>query len=688
MMHIPGIAGFFGWFLPSLRAVRGLVVRCGGWLGAGCCLSLSVAQAQPAGTFTADAARGLETRIVRAATEALRDTALDGKCRGAIAAFAKALESAPALALPPPRPGTPSAARQPLQQRHGASQLFLAANLRGCDTLPVTTLIAEAQKYRAELNRLLAHVRFAEAQPPALPAPTPPTPPVSPAGTAAQSETTAQSETGAQSGTVARGGPKPAAPPPVPVGVKVVDAAGRAVRGDLAVYRIDTAFAYPGGSADPAGYLGAPLPPGRYRVRATAAGYHPSDSGVTVAAQPVRLLLPLLPRAGRPVAAPETPATADFIRHHAGWVALLGVVFGLSLVSVILHVGTYTHGALAARKKRLSPRALHPAGPAKPWGLTPDDLLREVNRTVSLLNASLQSVQGGAPVPAAVPLGVAASVPPAGRYFLSEIMMTAGPRKKFMNQPDADRDLGEDVCGLVAGAGHVSVWVLDGTSDLHCMRNPADGREYFSSRLLAQGVANQLRTFVAATPAQPLEDLVNQAIEAVRADWLVAINGLPETEKESLRRNIKDKNFPECASTLLVAQLTLGGGFRAYRSGDSKLLLYGAAPDGRRPAIATSLAGKNEAANDRIFFRLLLDAHDRVVIQMNQPQYELVGQQHVAALIAFSDGIGAATEHLLKTEYETGPAAARSALMYQLQGTADDKSICFVEIKESEPPPA
>jgi hypothetical protein len=674
MRHLPGILGFCGRFLPNLRAVRRLARR-GGWLGAGCCLSLSVAQAQPAGTFTAGVVRGLETRIVRTAADALRDTTLDQKCRGAIVAFTQALESASALALPPPRPGTPSAARQPLGPRLAASQSFLAANLRGCDTLPVTTLIGEAQRYRAELNRLLEHVRYAEAQPPAPPAPVSPAPP---AGTA----------TAAQGATVARDRTKPAAPPPVPFGVKVVDTAGRAIRGDLAVYRIDTAFAYPGTSADSAGYLGAPLPPGRYRVRATAAGYHPSDSGVTVAAQPVRLLLPLLPATDRLLAGATVPATADFIRHHAGWVALLGLLVGLSLVSVMLHVGTYTHGALAARKKRFSSRALAPAGPAKPWGLPPDDLLREVNRNVSQLNASLQSGRGGTPVAAAVPQGVTASIPPAGRYFLSEIMMTAGPRKKFVNEPDADRDLGEDVCGLVAGAGHVSVWVLDGTSDLHCMRNPADGREYFSSRLLAQGVANQLRTFFAATPARPLEEMVTRAIEAVRADWLVAINGLPEPEQEALRRNIKAKNFPECASTLLVAQLTLGGEFRAYRSGDSKLVLYADAPDGRRRAIATPLAGKNEAANDRIFFRLLLDAHDQVVIQMNQPQYELVAQQHVAALVAFSDGIGAATEQLLKNEYETGPAAARSELMYQLQGTADDKSICFVEIRESEPPPA
>ena len=95
-------------------------------------------------------------------------------------------------------------------------------------------------------------------------------------------------------------------------------------------------------------------------------------------------------------------------------------------------------------------------------------------------------------------------------------------------------------------------------------------------------------------------------------------------------------------------------------------------------AIATSLARKNEAANDRIFFRLLLDERDQVVIQMNQPQYKVIGQQNVAALTAFSDGIGAATEHLLKNKYETQPAAARSELMDQLQGTADDKSICFV----------
>jgi hypothetical protein len=48
----------------------------------------------------------------------------------------------------------------------------------------------------------------------------------------------------------------------------------------------------------------------------------------------------------------------------------------------------------------------------------------------------------------------------------------------------------------------------------------------------------------------------------------------------------------------------------------------------------------------------------------------------------FSDGIGAATENLLKENYAGNPEAAREALAYEIQGTADDKTICFIEIKK------
>ncbi|QMU29335.1 hypothetical protein [Adhaeribacter radiodurans] len=64
-------------------------------------------------------------------------------------------------------------------------------------------------------------------------------------------------------------------------------------------------------------------------------------------------------------------------------------------------------------------------------------------------------------------------------YFSTEILLTAGPRKKYMSDPDADKDLGEDACVMVANHQQLLLWVLDGTSDQYCLHNPVDRREYF-----------------------------------------------------------------------------------------------------------------------------------------------------------------------------------------------------------------
>lgn len=267
-------------------------------------------------------------------------------------------------------------------------------------------------------------------------------------------------------------------------------------------------------------------------------------------------------------------------------------------------------------------------------------------------------------------------------HFICEIMMTAGPRKKFMSEPDADKDLGEDVCGFVAGKNNVLFWVLDGTSDLHCLKNPGDNREYFSSRLLAQFLAQKFRNSFTEKFEEGFDEVVAKCIEEVKQEFLERINDLPDDEKFFLKKYIENKNFPECATTLLIACLSLPGDFISYRSGDSKMLLFRALAQNEFEMVETPLSEKNEQSNDRLFFRLMLTENGKFDIYCNKPDREIIREKNIHSAISFSDGIGINTELLLKEEYKKNPQLVRNEIIYQVQSTGDDKSICFIEIKE------
>lgn len=287
------------------------------------------------------------------------------------------------------------------------------------------------------------------------------------------------------------------------------------------------------------------------------------------------------------------------------------------------------------------------------------------------------------PLPASLPERVDATAD-RNLFFIAELMMTAGPRKKFMSESHADKDLGEDVCGLVLTGERMGCWLLDGTSDQHCLRLPGSGEDYFSSRLLAQHIGEGLRkTFERKdTLALPLEILIELVIDQVRADWIRTIRALPETEQHLLAANIAAHNIPECASTLLAVRLGLDGDCEAYRSGDSKMIFYHR-PTGSGALIPheRSFTTKNPDSNDRIFFRLVLDEKGTLDIVSNTPAHETVRLEAISDLIAFSDGIGPITQQTLEAYYPADAEAAIHTIRNQPQETADDKSICLVQIR-------
>ncbi|MEO5889193.1 MAG: hypothetical protein ABIQ31_03015 [Ferruginibacter sp.] len=362
------------------------------------------------------------------------------------------------------------------------------------------------------------------------------------------------------------------------------------------------------------------------------------------------------------------------------------VVAGLSallLFFAILYFNTLSKSLQQPKGKKFR-SIINPAGVFQKELNRKEAFINEINKNLEVVEHSLAQVNQKQQAMDSQPQKTdpAEATASTGRYFLSEIMMTSGPRKKFMSEPYADKDLGEDVCGFIATSNEVLLWLLDGTSDVHCLINPENKREYFSSRLQAQAIAEKLRKHFIEKPAAALDEIMTQAIQTVRLDWLEVIEQLPEAEKQRLKTNIANQNFPECSTTLLLSRLLINGDFTGYRSGDSKLLLFNTNSENKMNFVETSLTAKNPLSNDRMFFRIRLDEKGNFDILYNEPMFEIITQKDIRQVIAFSDGIGAVTEQSLKEAFKNAPDQIRQEVVFQTQGTADDKSICFLEIRQ------
>ncbi len=286
----------------------------------------------------------------------------------------------------------------------------------------------------------------------------------------------------------------------------------------------------------------------------------------------------------------------------------------------------------------------------------------------------------------AAPIPVPVAIGEATRGFRCEMLMTAGPRKD-----ELDIELGEDTCGFVTQGDQAALWLLDGTSLDACLRDPATGREYFSSRLLAQSIGNGLRKVLLekTTADQPLEQLIEETIAKVRNHWIGCLNELSPEARTILKRNIGNKYFPVCSTTLLAVRLSLEGDLLAYRTGDSKMLLFqspgglAVLPEKKAGELLPSdqdFSTKRPESNDRIFFRIVAGQQEELDIDCHSPSYEVMRHENINSMIVYSDGVGPHTEHTLKNGYAQNPAEAREAIIDQHQGTLDDKSICFLSI--------
>jgi len=153
----------------------------------------------------------------------------------------------------------------------------------------------------------------------------------------------------------------------------------------------------------------------------------------------------------------------------------------------------------------------------------------------------------------------------------------------------------------------------------------------------------------------PLEKQVDKAVQEVRLNWQQSINQLPPKERENLKNNIKNKNFPQCSTTVLIGHLNLNGDFIGYRSGDSKMLLFKVSPTNEISFSEKSFLDKNDESDDRVFFNLDVNDNGEFFIRTNHLRFQTITDDNIKTIISFSDGIGANTEQLLKEEYKNEP---------------------------------
>ena len=83
-----------------------------------------------------------------------------------------------------------------------------------------------------------------------------------------------------------------------------------------------------------------------------------------------------------------------------------------------------------------------------------------------------------------------------------------------------------------------------------------------------------------------------------------------------------------------------------------------------------------------VFFRLITTEAESLDIQYNQPLFEIVKEQNVRTIVGMSDGVGKDTEAEFRTAYPVNPDAVRHKIIYQVQGTEDDKALYIIEIEE------
>jgi hypothetical protein len=258
------------------------------------------------------------------------------------------------------------------------------------------------------------------------------------------------------------------------------------------------------------------------------------------------------------------------------------------------------------------------------------------------------------------------------KYFFVETMVTAGPRKNFMeNAKEGDFGLGEDIAGTLVMRDKVYFWVLDGTSDSPILKKNDDKEEYFSSRLLAQTIAWELQFACTSNKTRKSIEILKEAIESTQIDLKSNIDELSGKDKEGLIQKLKIQNNIMCSTTVIFGSLDINGNLDVSRIGDSR--------------IVTKPAHKQEDKTGRAF-AILINNGDFFEVAFNpidDTKFQIIEMSGVETVIAMSDGISKLSEKWLNAipKLNLSDINIRRTIAQTQQLTCDDKSMCIIQIR-------
>ena len=260
------------------------------------------------------------------------------------------------------------------------------------------------------------------------------------------------------------------------------------------------------------------------------------------------------------------------------------------------------------------------------------------------------------------------------KYFYTEIMSTAGPRKNFKEDAhEGDYGLGEDVVGCFTRGNKTYFWLLDGTSD-NPIYKTTDGNELFSSRLLAQEVAWHIQKNLWTNSSDELNslDILKSSFVDIQKNWNEKFNQLSENDKLILSDILKDKKRMIVSTTVIFGIIDLEGNLDISQIGDSHIITN---PSQEFPENAGRLF---------VIASFRTEENETVAIDLNSfedTRCQHFTQKNVQSLITASDGISKNTVNWMKRRsFDFRDENLRKTISAIDHKTCDDKAMCIIQI--------
>ena len=259
------------------------------------------------------------------------------------------------------------------------------------------------------------------------------------------------------------------------------------------------------------------------------------------------------------------------------------------------------------------------------------------------------------------------------KYFYTEIMSTAGPRKNFdVDARDGDFDLGEDVVGCIIRKDTAYFWLLDGTSDNPIFK-AKDGKEIFSSRMLAQEIAWNIQNIIWNKEKSNFSssEVLKEAFGSIQISWEEKLNALDNDDKTRIAELLSTKNKLVVSSTVIFGSVNTCGHIDVSQIGDSYVITN---PTHQEPE------------NKGRFFVILKMNQDQNKLEIEMNSFEdtrchSFNLDGISTIVLASDGLSQNTIKWLNMKpADFTNSTFRKTISAIKQGTCDDKALCVIQI--------